>query len=344
MKRITIKDVAKEVGVSPTVVSRVLNAPRREDGSPACDIGKATAERVFETVKRLGYRPSKFAAGFRSGKRFVIGVVTPDISNYAFSEAGRVIEELAFEDGYTVMFGSSAESAAKMEGVINAFVENGVDGLIVTPCAGSEAVLRKVVSDGIPVVLSNRDIPSLEGVGRVFLDNVLSMRKVVKHLFDNGFRKIEMISEKMDVSSLVDREDSYKETMSSLGLSSHVYYADTLTQEADISGFVADAGMKGTEALITPRIMLSLYSLKAIKALGLSIPEDITLFCHDDSPVFRLYTPTISYVSQCSDKVGTQAYRMLRSMMSGEKGGRILIEPEMFFGESTAPKTRNFNG
>jgi len=334
MGKITLKDLARELGVSTTLVSRVLNAPRRPDGTPNCDISKETAERVLEAARRLDYRPSRFAAGLRSGRRYLLGVITPDISNYAFSEAGRVIEELAHTDGYSVMFGSSAESSVRMGELLGVFVDHGVDGIIATPCAGSEDSLRKVVEKGVPVVLINRDLPSLEGVGRVFLDNIQSMKQVVEHLWGNGYRRIEMISEKMDVLSLRDRENSYKATMLSYGLSPNIYYVDSDLQDQQVPLFVQEAASKGTQALITPRIRLSISSIRAIMALGLRIPDDMAIFCHDESAAFTL-SPSISYVSQCSDQVGKEAYRMLRSMMGGSPGEKVLIPPRLFFGDST---------
>jgi len=335
MGRVTLKDLARELGVSTTLVSRVLNAPRREDGTLDCDIGKETAERVLEAAKRLDYRPSRFAAGLRSGKRFLLGVITPDISNYAFSEAGRYIEELAHADGYSVMFGSSAESASRMSELLEIFVGHGVDGIIVTPCAGSEASLGKVIQKGVPVVIINRDLPSLEGVGRVFLDNILSMKMVVDHLYEQGYRRIEMISENMDVLSLRDRENSYTESMRSHGLIPYIYYAESGTVASEVPLFVKEAVQKGTQALITPRIKLSLNSIRAILDLGLKIPRDMAIFCHDESPAFTTLSPTISYVSQCSDQVGIESYKMLKGMMAGSPGGKILIPPKLFFGDST---------
>lgn len=339
MAKVTLRDLAKELGVSTTLVSRVLNAPRREDGSLDCDIAPKTAERVFEVAKRLEYRPSRFAAGLRSGKRFLLGVITPDISNYAFSEAGRYIEELAHDEGYSVMFGSSAESASRMAEILDVFVDHGVDGIIVTPCSESEIYVKKVVEKGVPVVLINRDLPSLEGVGRVFLDNIQSMKRVVEHLYEGGYRRIEMISENVDVLSLRDRENSYTETMLSYGLTPHIYYGESSQLSEQIPQFVKIAYEKGAEALITPRIILSLTSIRAILGMGLRIPDDMAIFCHDESPAFTTLPPTISHVSQCSDAVGKEAYRMLRRMMSGCPGEKVLIPPKLYFGDSTRRKS-----
>lgn len=338
MDKVTLKDLAKELGVSTTLVSRVLNAPRREDGSPDCDISRETAQKVLGLAKLRNYQPSRIATALRIGKRYLLGVITPDISNYAFSEAGRYIEELAHNDGFSVMFGSSAESPRRMEELLDIFAGHEVDGIIVTPCAGSENILRKVVKLNIPLVLINRDVPALEGAGRVFLDNIGSMKQVVKHLVEGGYRKIEMISENMDVLSLRDRELGYRDAMLSYGLVPHIYMVESAAQERETRAAVQEAVRKGTEALITPRIMLSLNSLRAIMDAGLSIPEDMALFCHDESPAWTTHSPSISYVSQCSDQVGTQAYHMLRRMMGGGPGEQILVEPKLFFGGSTRRK------
>lgn len=338
MDKVTLKDLAKELGVSTTLVSRVLNAPRREDGSPDCDISRETAQKVLGLAKLRNYQPSRIATALRIGKRYLLGVITPDISNYAFSEAGRYIEELAHNDGFSVMFGSSAESPRRMEELLDIFAGHEVDGIIVTPCAGSENILRKVVKLNIPLVLINRDVPALEGVGRVFLDNIGSMKQVVKHLVEGGYRKIEMISENMDVLSLRDRELGYRDAMLSYGLVPHIYMVESAAQERETRAAVQEAVRKGTEALITPRILLSLNSLRAIMDAGLSIPEEMALFCHDESPAWTTHSPSISYVSQCSDQVGTQAYHMLRRMMGGGPGEQILVEPKLFFGGSTRRK------
>ena len=212
MEKVTLKDLARELGVSTTLISRVINASRQEDGTLDCDISQGTAQRVLRAVKAHNYKPSRTAAGLRSGKRYMIGVVTPDISNYAFSEAGRYIEELAHNDGYSVMFGSSAESPRRLEEILDIFMSHEVDGMIITPCAGSEEILGKVLKRKIPLVLINRDVPGLKEAGRVFLDNILSMNLVVNHLIGNGYRRIEMISENMDVLSLRDREKGYRDT------------------------------------------------------------------------------------------------------------------------------------
>lgn len=338
MVNITLKELARELGVSTTLVSRVLNAPLRADGTPDCDISRDTARRVLELVDKYNYKPSRMAAGLRGGKRYMLGVITPDIANASFSATGRRIEELASADGYSIMFGSSDERPDRQLELIDHFIGQKVDGIIVTPCAGEDRSLQKVVDQGIPLVLINRNIPSLEGVGRVLQDYAGSTRAVVKHLLGNGYRRIEMISENMDVLSLKERERSYCETMIANGLEPHIYKVESITQEIETRQAVRDALKKGTEALITPRIVLSINALLELMDAGARIPEDMAIVCHDDSPAWITHSPTITYVSQRSDDVGTLAYRLLCRMMKGELAEQIMVPPRLVLGGSTVKR------
>ncbi len=185
MGKITIRDVAREAGVSISLVSLVMNAKRDAEGNLDCNVNKDTARRIAEVAKRLGYRPNKAAASLRSGRFYTIGMVTSDIANQFFADIARYIENIAHNYNYTVLFGSSDENAEKLDNIVDTFIGNGVEGLIVAPCSGSEEVLRKALDAGIPTVLLDRDIAGLD-VGRVMLDNERAGRMGVEHLYENG--------------------------------------------------------------------------------------------------------------------------------------------------------------
>lgn len=145
MGKITIRDVAREAGVSISLVSLVMNAKRDAEGNLDCNVNKDTARRIAEVAKRLGYRPNKAAASLRSGRFYTIGMVTSDIANQFFADIARYIENIAHNYNYTVLFGSSDENAEKLDNIVDTFIGNGVEGLIVAPCSGSEEVLRKAL-------------------------------------------------------------------------------------------------------------------------------------------------------------------------------------------------------
>ena len=226
-KKITIRDVAREAGVSTSLVSMVLNAKRDKDGNLDCNVNKNTARRVIDVIKRLGYRPNKAAASLRSGRAYTIGVAIPDISNRFFSHLCRYIETVAAKEGYMVQFSSFDEKPENFSEAIETYVGSGVEGLIVAPCLGGEASIRRALDAGVPVVLVDREA-DVEGVGCVLLDNEQAGRMIVGHLFRNGYRKIELISNKSGLSSMNLRVRGYVEAMNKYGLQEYVsvHYVD----------------------------------------------------------------------------------------------------------------------
>ena len=127
MQKITIKDVAREAGVSTTLVSRVLNAPLNEQGQPVCAVNAQTATRIMEVVERLGYRPNTAAASLRRKRADRIGVILPDISHPFFASMAREFEKIAVSNGYTVLFGSSGDDAGRIESLAMTFLQDNAE-------------------------------------------------------------------------------------------------------------------------------------------------------------------------------------------------------------------------
>ena len=330
MGKITIRDVAREAGVSISLVSLVMNAKREAEGNLDCNVNKDTARRIAEVAKRLGYRPNKAAASLRSGRFYTIGMVTSDIANQFFADIARYIENIAHNYNYTVLFGSSDENAEKLDNIVDTFIGNGVEGLIVAPCSGSEEVLRKALDAGIPTVLLDRDIAGLD-VGRVMLDNERAGRMGVEHLYENGYRRIEMISYTLGISSLSERERGYCEAMRRYGLEgySQIHYTVYGHAQEDTVRIFEDAVRRGVEAFLLPTNTLALLGLQALNALNLS--------GFDESEIFSLYKPSVTYITQSTRRLGEQSFEMLRRMIAGDDDCRsVVIEPELIVGGSTA--------
>ena len=337
MGKITIRDVAREAGVSISLVSLVMNAKRDAEGNLDCNVNKDTARRIAEVAKRLGYRPNKAAASLRSGRFYTIGMVTSDIANQFFADIARYIENIAHNYNYTVLFGSSDENAEKLDNIVDTFIGNGVEGLIVAPCSGSEEVLRKALDAGIPTVLLDRDIAGLD-VGRVMLDNERAGRMGVEHLYENGYRRIEMISYTLGISSLSERERGYCEAMRRYGLEgySQIHYTVYGHAQEDTVRIFEDAVRRGVEAFLLPTNTLALLGLQALNALNLSAPEDLALVGFDESEIFSLYKPSVTYITQSTRRLGEQSFEMRRMIAGDDDCRSVVIEPELIVGGSTA--------
>ncbi len=334
MDKITIKDIAQEAGVSVGLVSMTLNG--------RSGVNPKTAAAIMQVVKKLNYTPNKAASSLRKGYNKTIGVITPDLANHYFSEISRSIENIAYDNGYTVLFGSSDDRIEKTNRLIDTFYSDGVRGILLSPCDGCEECLRKAMSLGIKVVLMNRDLPDLENVGRVLLDNDKAIRMGMKHLLDNGYRHLEMVSNNIRLSTLNMREKSYLKTMAEMGFGSlsKINYVDEHDEEM-LEKCILDARGRGTDALFIPRGYLALYVSKAVKRLGLRIPQDMAIIGFDGGDTYRFATPTLTQLSQNTRETAEDAFSMLVEMMRGNSAGHtIRIEPELEQGDSTMPRDK----
>lgn len=336
-KKITIRDVAKEAGVSTSLVSMVLNAKRDKDGNLDCNVNKDTAKKVIEVIKRLGYRPNKAAASLRSGRAYTIGVAVPDISNRFFSHLCRYIETVASKEGYMVQFSSFDENPDNFSEAIETYVGSGVEGLIVAPCLGGDPSIRRALDAGIPVVLVDREA-DVEGVGCVLLDNEQAGRMIVGHLFRNGYRKIEIISNKSGLSSMSKRVSGYMEAMNKFGLQEYisVHYVEAESIYDDVLRILEDARERGIDAMILPASSLSVSGLKAAKALKLNIPEDLAIVGFEENDLFLVHEPTVTHVYQSISEMGNRAFHMLKAIIEqGEAPARIILQPGLTEGGSS---------
>lgn len=339
MKKITIKDVAREAGVSVTLVSFVMNAKVGEDGRLDCPVNPETAARVLEVAKRLGYRRNAAAASLRSGRSNTIAVITTDIANNYFAGISRYIEDKSAQYGYTVLFCSSDENAEKLASVIDTVLAYNIDGLIVAPVPGSQEAILKAIDSKVPVVLLDRDIDGLEGVGKVLLDDVKAGDMATEFLISNGYRKIEMISYDLDISSISERAEGYRRTMAAHGLESRV---DTTTYgdpQKLMHSIIKDAIDRGVEAFFLPTYSLTALAIAVMNDLHLRMPRDLGLVAFDESDLYRLGPSTIAHIVQPLRELGEKSFEVLHSMIENEPCEKtIILRPTLVPGGSVIKK------
>lgn len=346
MKKVTIRDVAREAGVSVTLVSFVMNAKMGKDGRLDCPVNPDTAERVLQVAKRLGYRRNNAAASLRSGRSHSIAVIVSDIANPFFAEICRNIENIAYKDGYTVIFASSEENPQKFAHLVETMVGYNVEGLIVAPCLGAEAALARAINIGIPTVLIDRNMPGDE-FGRVLVDNVDAGKMATKYLIHQGFGKIEMFSYKTGVTSLVDRETGYSTAMEEAGLKDdiriHRIEYETEPAKKDVIEVFREAVKRGTEAFILPTKRIAMYGFNALNVLGLSMPKDFSFVCFDESDVYELNKPVVPHIIQPLSEIASKSFDLLQKMIenkASEEEKTSLLKVKLvlggrFGGEST---------
>ena len=332
VKRVTIKDVAKEAGVSIALVSLVLNSKIGPDGKPDCNVRKETAKRILQSVAKLGYIPNNAAASMRSGKTNTIAVITSDISNSFFSEISKFIENLAYDKGYNIIFASSDENHEKLSRVVDSALRLGVDGMIIVPSPNGEAALNRLFGLGVPVVFLERDVPDFPNARRVLLDNAEADRLSIAELYDSGYRNIELVAYDMNISTIQNRIEGYCKEMTNRDLKSKIYinylkYGSKLDQ---VEKMLLEAKKRSTEALYLTTNTITVLTMTAIKNLNLKVPEDIAFVGFDYSPVFDVYDTTVSYIRQSTEQLAYESFSMLVNMIEQEAdASTVVLKPEL---------------
>lgn len=322
--KVSIKDIAREAGVSVSLVSFVLNGKSRQ-----YRVSEEMTRKVLDIANELNYRPNLAAKSLRSGISKTIGVVLSDISNPFFANIARHIENIAEKTGYSVLFASSDESAKKMERQIGALLNKGIDGLIVVPCERSEKKLESLAAEGFPIVQMDRYIKCPD-MNYVCLDNFSATYKATKHLIENGYAKIGIIAYGVALMHMTERIRGYAEAMSDNGLGAGIMTGTVShNRMRETSGAaVADMLNRGADALVFASNTISIESLYFIKDMGIEVPDRLGLVGFDGSDVFDFFHSPLTYVRQPTELLAAQAVNVLRNQMENNTPIRQRIEIE----------------
>lgn len=209
MKRVSQDDIAKEVGVSKTVVSYVLNGKAEEKR-----ISDEMIQKVLLKAKEMGYKMNSLARALRTGKSNTIGLVVSDISNSFFGKLARSIENEAWNNGYNVIFGSSDEDSQKSIKLMDVFLDKKVDGLIICHSKGDREYIEELEKTNVPYVLVDRYYKDIES-NVIVVDNYKGSGKIVENQIKKGNRRIGYVNFNIGVSNMEGRLAGYKKALAS---------------------------------------------------------------------------------------------------------------------------------
>ena len=337
--KVTIKDIAKCLGVSTTLVSFALSeSPKKHR------VSDEMIAKIRKTAKEMDYLPNNAARSLRSGRSNTIGVILSDISNRFFADIARCIEDKASQNGYTVLFGSTDEKPERLASLVKVFMNKGVDGLIIVPCEGAEKPVADLVESGFPVVLIDRTFDNID-VSSVTLNNVKATAIAVNELVRQGYKKISYVSYMTGLTNILDREMGYRKAMPVNGLESRVtvHKIDYSHIETEISALIPRLVKDGSEALIFSTNRIAIEALIALRKNGYEVPEDVAFIGFDGSETFafNLYQRGISYIKQPIEQFGYEAFDLLISSISNKDEVKVVnieLNPELVVKESSVRK------
>jgi len=337
---VTRNDVARLAGVSPALVSYVLNNGPRP-------VSEKTRLRVLKAIRDLDYQPSAVARNLRLQRTSTLGLILPDTQNPYFSEVTRGIEWIAFENDYTVILCHSGYSMERELQYVNALRAQRVAGVIWIPATASLEPYNRLVKFGVPTVLLDRFIPG-QKVTAVVADNLRGGYLATQYLIQLGHQRIGAISRPVDLSHSQGRIQGYLAALREAGL--------PIDERLIVpGGYWLENGRKAFEQLMTledpPTALFAYNDIMAIGALraahqhGLKIPDDFSIIGFDNIPEADFTSPALTTISQPKFDMGRTGTELLLRLISGENPSVESLPPldvDLIVRESTgkAPSKR----
>jgi LacI family transcriptional regulator len=321
---VTLQDVAREAGVSKVTAARVL-------GSYGTASPKAK-EKVLAAARALGYQPNELARSMTTGRSRTIGVIVGDIENPYFGQAVRGISEVATTAGFDVILANSGEHVGKEQAAVRVLLGKRVDGLIVTPASMSETQhLESIQSSGRPLVLLDRAIPGLK-VDSVVTDDRSAAKAATQTLIEAGHRRIAYITatnsdnpiyrgpHQISLTTVMDRIEGFLAAAAEAGIGTPEQYIRLAATRLGASGkIIADllSLPHRPTAILASDNVVGLEVFKAIRALGMSIPDDVSLIAFHDADWTSVTTPPITVISQPVYNLGMESAQILIKRING---------------------------
>jgi LacI family transcriptional regulator len=307
LKRTTIKDIAKELKIHHSTVSRAL----RNDNSVSIE----TIEKVNNFAKKMGYQVNMNALQLRGSVKNTIAIVVPNIHHNFFSNIVSLVADLAFQKGFIVSVFQSNESYLQEKEIIKTLIRHNIAGVIASismETLNSEHLLE-LKNYRIPLILFDRISPDID-VPKVTVNNYEAVASAVELLMKKGFRKIAHLSGPNHINVFRDRQDGYISAIKNYELD----YSKIIRIN---SAFTIEEGKNATEKLFSEKIkpdglicdshFLTLGSIYKIKELNLKIAEDIGIVGFGDNPYVKTLNAGINFIIQPETDIANAVFELM---------------------------------
>lgn len=319
-KIITVYDIAKEAGVSPSTVSRVLNgsAPVRED----------TEKKVRKIIKKYNFKPNALARSLYKKKSNMLGFILPDITSPFFASIFLEAEKRALELGYTALLCNSMNNEELESQYLKILVEKQVDGIVFMGGRINDTHTNQKYADEmneivqrIPVVMVNGRMTGVDCY-RVRTNERKGIVELVNYLVELGHRNIGLIGGIPGITSTDIKVKAFKQQLKRHNLN----FNDEWVIHG---GFSIDSGVESMEALLNKQQLpsavmcindfVAIGAIKKAKAKGYKVPEDISVTGFDNIYLSEVFTPGITTVVQTGLGLGTKAVDIILKVINEEK-------------------------
>ncbi|OON69301.1 LacI family DNA-binding transcriptional regulator [Hymenobacter sp. CRA2] len=325
----SITDLARQLGVSVSTISRALNDhPKTSD---------ATKQRVWQLARELQYQPNHLAAGLRKGRSNLLGVMVPHIDGHFFTMVVKGIETVASKAGFNVMICQSNEDVRHEKKNIESLLSAQVEGILVSLARTTRDFrhFEKVHKQEIPLVFFDRVLDGLD-VSAVVLDDREGGYRATRHLIEQGCRRIAHFGGPQHLNIYKNRRLGYEDALREAGLpldDALIYYCD-MTLEDGVAGMQYLLQLPWPpDAVFSASDFSVVGALQELKVHGLRVPQDLALSGFSNETFTSFTEPMLTTVDQHCEQMGQDAVRLFLEMRHARSPGasprRIVLQPEL---------------
>lgn len=340
---VTIKDIAKALGLSTSTVSRALR--------DSYEISPETKKLVLECAEKLNYRPNPVALSLKERKTRSIGVVVCEIANAFFSQIINGIESVAYDRGYNVIISQSHESYDREVLDLQFLSSRGVDGVLISVSTETSDFqhISSLHSKGLPIVLFDRIAPDIN-THTIIIDNFKGAYEATEHLIQNGYKRIAAISNSEFLSISSERLAGYKDALNANGIKineeyvKHCFYGGMIFSEVEEAVNQLLTLKNPPDAIVTLSDKLTLGCLKTLKRRAIRIPDEMGLVGFSNSDVAEVVDPPLTIVRQPAFEMGKASTELLLQLIESKRPvtefEKRILSPEFIVMASGAPKPK----
>ncbi|SOC37612.1 LacI family DNA-binding transcriptional regulator [Salinicoccus kekensis] len=305
MKKITIKEVAKEAGVSVSTVSQYLNKRFSYMSEP-------TKLRINSAIEKLDYKPNYLARNLKGGSTKTIGIIVANILHHFSTSITRSIEDICDKNGYHLIICNADDNPEKERKYIQNLMSKQVDGLIIFPTFGNEALYRQLLEQKFPLVFIDRYIEGLE-VPCFKLDNIAAIKESYDYLMKYDLDRVYYISTSLEksITPRIERMRAFKSIQKESELTiNHLIIANKVRDLSKEISKEIDLSIERNGVILANDFALAEF-LGFASQNEVAIQEKFKLVSIDDIPLAQLYQPPISTVKQPIEIISENAFDCL---------------------------------
>ena len=316
-KQITLKDIARELEVSISTVSKSLKDSE--------EIGRDTKEKIQAFAKLYNYRPNNIALSLKNKRTRNIGVIIPNIVHYFFSTVVRGIENFANAKGYNVIVCVSDESFDKEVINMEMLANGSIDGFIMSLASETQSKndfdhIREVMDQGIPMVFFDRITDEID-CDKVVVNDREGAYQAVKKFIDSGRRNIALITSENFLNVSNDRAQGYFQALRDNGMEVlenlvlKLPYVDI--DENIVEKFFSQGKI---DAVLCVNEVFAVQCMRLVQKMGMKVPQDISFIGFTDGLLSKYATPSLTTIDQHGEEMGGTAAKMVIEKIENETG------------------------